>query len=106
MKILTNTNFIKKLIIAIVCTILLNFCFTYNVSYGVEVAIDTAQSFGGKLMPYIVDFATAIADVFGSLVQFGLTGEYMNATEDKGSAIILGNGTEKNRRKRLLGRPK
>lgn len=76
MKIFTNKNFAQKLILAIVCVILLNFC----IAPGVQ-----AASFGGKMMGLIRSFATSIADVVGSLVQFGVTGNWIWAIDEKGS---------------------
>lgn len=64
-------NFIQKLIVSIVCVLLLNFCLAPSTQ---------AASFGGKMMEYIRDFATAIGDVMASTVQFGVTGEWNWAT--------------------------
>ena len=79
MKILTKHNFIRKLVIAIVCVTLLNFCFAPK-----------SMAWGGKMMGYIRDFSTAIADTMASLVQYGLTGKWMSATDGKGSGSPSG----------------
>ena len=60
MKFFTNKNLIQKLVIVFVCVILLNFCMAPRVY---------AADFGGKLMKYIRQFATALADVTISVVQ-------------------------------------
>lgn len=71
MKRLTQKNFIQKLIVSIICVLLLNFCLAPSAQ---------AASFGGKMMEYIRDFATAIGDVMASIIQFGVTGEWYSAT--------------------------
>lgn len=76
MKIFTNKNLIQKLVIALVFVTLLNFCFAPKVR----------AEFGGKMMGYIRDFATALADVAISVVQFGMTGQWTYAVDDKGAA--------------------
>lgn len=87
MKIFTNKNFIQKLIIAIVSVILLNFCFAPPVH----------ASFGGTLMDLMVSFSTAIGDVVGSLVQFGVTGKWGPAVDENGSGqVLLEEGEERN----------
>lgn len=78
MKIFKTKKFTHKLIIAIVCIILFNFCMAPNVH-----AIGT--SFGGKMMSLVSDFSTAIADVIASLVQFGLTGHLWWPVDDAGT---------------------
>lgn len=75
MKIFTNKNFIQKLIIAIVCIIMLNFCAVPKVQAG----------WGGSMMGVVTDFVAAIADVAASLVQFGVTGEWKWAVDDSGT---------------------
>ena len=75
MKLLRNKNLIQKLIIAIVCITLLNFCMAPKVQ----------ADFGGQMMSYIRDFATAIADVAVTVVQLGLTGEWNYAVDSTGS---------------------
>lgn len=75
MKIFTNKNLIQKLIIAIVCITLLNFCMAPKVQ----------ADFGGKMMSYIRWFATALGDVAITLVQFGVTGNWTYAVDDKGT---------------------
>lgn len=75
MKIFTKKNFIQKLVIALVCVIMLNFCAVPKVQAG----------FGGMMMDYVTDFLTAIADVAASLVQFGVTGEWKWAVDDSGT---------------------
>lgn len=72
MKIFTNRNLIQKLIIAIVCITLLNFCMAPRV---------LAADFGGKLMTYVRDFATVLGDVSITLIQFGLTGKWIYAVD-------------------------
>lgn len=79
MKKITNKNFIQKLIIAIVSVILLNFCFAPPVH----------ASFGGTLMDLMVSFSTAIGDVVGSLVQFGVTGKWNPAVDKKGTGEVV-----------------
>lgn len=76
MKIFTNKNLIQKLVIALVFVTLLNFCFAPKVR----------ADFGGKMMSYIRDFATALADVAISVVQFGMTGQWTYAVDDAGAA--------------------
>ena len=72
MKNFMQRGFVQKLIISIVCCmIMLNFCITSTVQ----------ASFGGKLMTHIIDFAAGIADVIGSIVQFGLTGHLDSAVD-------------------------
>ncbi len=78
MRNLIGRNFRKKLIIAILCVILINFCFAPKVQ-------GVAETFGGEMMVLIRDFSRGLADVIGSLVQFGLTGRFMPATDIKGS---------------------
>lgn len=80
MKLLRNKNLIQKLIIAIVCITLLNFCMAPKVQ----------ADFGGKMMSYIRDFATALGDVAISLVQFGVTGNWTYAVDEKGSGEVQG----------------
>ena len=75
MKLLRNKNLIQKLIIAIVCITLLNFCMAPKVQ----------ADFGGKMMEYIRGFATALGDVAISLVQLGVTGSWTYAVDDKGT---------------------
>lgn len=76
MKIFTNKNLIQKLVIALVFITLLNFCFAPKVR----------ADFGGKMMSYVRDFATALADVAISVVQFGMTGQWTYAVDDAGTA--------------------
>ncbi len=59
MKIFTNKNLIQKLIIAIVIVTLLNFCMAPRVN----------ADFGGKMMSYVTNFATALGDVAISVLQ-------------------------------------
>ena len=80
MKNFTQKGFIQKLIISIICCmIMLNFCITSTVQ----------ASFGGKLMSHIVDFAGAIADVVAEVIQLGLTGEWMWATDAKKTGEVV-----------------
>lgn len=83
MKKFTNKKFMQKLIIAIVSVIMLNFCITPPVQ----------ASFGGTLMSMMIDFSTAIADVVGALVQFGVTGKWIDAVDGKGSGKVVVLGT-------------
>ncbi len=92
MKFFTNKNVKQKFIISIVCIILLNFCLAPNVK--------AASSFGGKMMGLIRDFVTAIADVGGSLVQLGLTGKWIWAVDNNGTADTSRSGAE---RTKILG---
>lgn len=85
MKIFTNKNLIQKLIIAIVCITLLNFCMAPKVQ----------ADFGGKMMSYIRDFATALGDVAISLVQLGITGKWTYAVDDKGTGQVQNVSNEK-----------
>ena len=78
MKIFTNNSIMKKIIIALVIVTLINFSFAPSVQ---------ASSFGGKLMGYIRDFVTALADVSISVIQLGITGEWKYAVASKGSAV-------------------
>ena len=66
MKIFTKKNFIQKLVIALVCVIMLNFCAVPKVQAG----------FGGMMMDYVTGFVEAIADVAASLVQLGVMGDW------------------------------
>lgn len=77
MKIFTNKNLIQKIIIALVLVMSLNFCFAPSVH----------ATFGGKLMGYVRDFATALADVAISVVQLGLTGQWTYAVDEKDTAV-------------------
>ena len=76
MKIFTSKSFTNKFIISIVCVILLNFC--------IAPCVKAETSFGGKMMSIIRDFVTAVADVAASLVQLGVTGEWMYAVDKEG----------------------
>lgn len=76
MKIFTNNSIMKKTIIALVIVTLINFSFAPSVQ---------ASSFGGKLMGYIRDFVTALADVSISVIQLGITGEWRYAVAPKGN---------------------
>ena len=78
MKFFTSKNFIKKLAFSIITfVILLNFCATPSVN--------AKTTFGGTMMTYMRDFATAIADVAATLVQFGVTGEWSYAVDEEGT---------------------
>ncbi len=79
MKIFTNKNLIQKLIIAIVCVTILNFCMAPKVK----------ADFGGQMMSYIREFVTALGDVVISVVQLGLTGEWVYAVDEAGSGISV-----------------
>lgn len=81
MKFFTQKSFTQKLIISIICIVLLNFCMAPSVQ---------AASFGGKMMKYIRQFATALADVLASAIQLGLTGEWMYAVDNEGSGSTSG----------------
>lgn len=88
MKIFTSKNLISKLIISILaCLILVNFCMAPSVKA-------EGTSFGGKMMSIMRDFTTAIADVAGSLVQFGMTGKWTDAVDSKGTGVPDGSGSK------------
>lgn len=74
-------SFTRKLIISIICIVLLNFCMAPSVQ---------AASFGGKMMKYMRQFATAIADVAATVVQLGLTGKWQYAVDNEGSGVPSG----------------
>lgn len=82
MKIFTKKSFTNKFIISIICITLLSFCTAPFVS-PVKAADDDV--FGGKMMGMVRDFVRDVADVAASLVQFGLTGEWIYAVDEKGS---------------------
>ncbi len=79
MKLFTNKNLIQKIIIAICCITLLNFCMAPRVQ---------AATFGGTMMKYIREFATALGDVAISLMQLGLTGRWTYAVDEKGTGEV------------------
>ena len=64
--------------------LLLNFCFT---PFTGKVSAQTESTFGGKMMGIVRDFVTGIADAAASLVQLGVTGEWMNAVDEPGSGV-------------------
>lgn len=82
MKFSRKKGFGKKLIISIICIVILNFCFT---PFWGKVSAQTESTFGGKMMSLVRDFATGIADAGASLVQLGVTGEWLNAVDRPGS---------------------
>lgn len=84
MKFFTRKGFKHKFIISIICITLLNFCFT---SFVHPVKADDGDIFGGKMMGIIRDFVREVADVAASLVQLGVTGEWIYAVDSKGSGI-------------------
>lgn len=79
MRIFTEKSFRQKLIIAIVCVLLLNFSFASTVR--------AETTFGGTMMSYLRDFVKAVADVFGSVVQLGMTGKWIYAVDKEGTGI-------------------
>lgn len=79
MKIFTSRKICSKFIISVVCITLLSFCMPVT---RVQAA---GTSFGGKMMGLMRDFATGIADVAASLVQFGVTGEWRDAVDYAGT---------------------
>lgn len=82
MKFSKKKGFCEKLIISIICILLLNFCFT---PFTGKVSAQTESTFGGKMMGIVRDFVTGIADAAASLVQLGVTGEWLNAVDEPGS---------------------
>lgn len=84
MKFFTKKSFTNKFIISIISITLLNFCITPFVS---PVKAEDGDIFGGKLMGMVRDFVRDFADVAASLVQFGLTGEWIYAVDVKGTGI-------------------
>ncbi len=84
MKFFTKKSFTNKFIISIICITLLNFCITPFVC---TVKAEDGDIFGGKLMAMVRDFVRDLADVAASLVQFGVTGEWIYAVDVKGTGI-------------------
>ena len=78
----TENNFIRKLIISVICVVMMNFCFA---------PISRAADFGGKMMGYVRDFLTGLTDSAASLIQLGVTGKWSTATAGKGSGKPEGN---------------
>ena len=82
MKIFTNKNLIQKVVIVFLCVFLLNFCMTPSVQ----------ASFGGSLFTPMKEFITAVADIFITLVQWGITGNWIPAVDDRaGTPVIMEN---------------
>lgn len=77
MKIFTNKNLIQKLVIALVVVTLLNFCIA---------PVTRAESFGGKLFSPMKSFLTTIGDIFITLIHWGVTGDWVYAVDDAGTA--------------------
>lgn len=80
MKIFTNRNFIQKLIMAIVCITLLSFCTAPKVQ----------ASLGGEMLGLLTPFVTFMADSIGTLVQYGMTGKWIPATDLAGTGTSVG----------------
>ena len=80
MKIFTNRSLIQKIIITFVCVFLLNFCIAPTKVH--------AGTLGGTLLTPIRDLATFLGDVAISLVQYGITGEWIWATDSDGAVDI------------------
>lgn len=76
MKLFTNKNLIQKLVIAIICVTLLNFCCVPRVQ----------AAYGGKLFEPMKAFLTAIGDISMSLIQWGVTGKWTDAVDNEGTA--------------------
>ena len=93
MKFFTNKKLIQKLIIIFVCIFLLNFC----------IAPTRVQAAGGKLFAPVKLFATAIADIFISTVQWAITGQWISAVEDNSGE--LGENADKDFWKRKIDFP-
>ena len=81
MKIFTNKNLIQKLVIAIVCVTLFNFC---------VMPTKVHAGIGGELFDLLKDFTTFIGDIAVSLIQWGFTGEWSFAVDEKESATVDG----------------
>ena len=77
MKIFTNKNLIQKVIIVFLCVFLLNFCMTPSVQ----------ASFGGSLFSPMKKFITVVADIFITLVQWGITGNWISAVDNSTNAV-------------------
>lgn len=77
MKIFTNKNLIQKLVIAIVAITLLNFCMAPR---------SQAAKIGGTLFKPMKEFLTTVGDVFMSLLYYGVTGDWIDSVDEKGSA--------------------
>ncbi len=90
MKIFTNKNLIQKLVIALCVVTLLNFCMAPKVQAAL------LGDFGGVMMKYIREFSTALGDVAITLIQLGLTGDWIYAVDVEGSGTQT-DGTEKGR---------
>ena len=82
MKIFTNKNLIKKLIIAIIVITLLNFCIT-----PMQVK---AASIGGILAKPVRDLAVTIGDAIISIAQYGVMGTWIDAVERGANAKNTG----------------
>ena len=83
MKIFTNKNLIQKVIIVFLCVFLLNFCMTPSVQ----------ASFGGSLFSPMKKFITVVADIFITLVQWGITGNWISAVDNSTGAVVLENSS-------------
>ncbi len=85
MKIFTNKNLTKKIIIAFVCVFLLNFCVT-------PTRVEAGDGkIGGDLLQPIKDLVTFLGDMTISLVQYGITGRWISAKDSSGSVTIDSN---------------
>ena len=83
MKIFTNKNLIQKVIIVFLCVFLLNFCMAPSVQ----------ASFGGSLFSPMKKFITVVADIFITLVQWGITGNWISAVDNSTGAVVLDNSS-------------
>ncbi len=77
MKIFTKKNLIQKIILVFLCVFLLNFCMAPHVE----------ASFGGSLFSPMKKFITAVSDIFISLVQWGITGNWISAVDNSSGAV-------------------
>ena len=84
MKIFTNKNVLQKLIIAIVAVTLFNFCIAPT---KVQAKID-----GGDLFIPMKDFLTVVSDIFITIVQWGITGDWYYVVASPGEATYQNNG--------------
>ena len=84
MKIFTNKNLIQKIILVFLCVFLLNFCMAPSVQ----------ASFGGSLFSPMKKFLTTVGDIFITLVQWGITGEWISAIDNTADAVETDKGKE------------
>ena len=77
MKIFTNKNITQKLVIAIVIVTLFNFCFIPKTVHA---------AWYGSLFKPMKAFLTTVADIFMTLLNWGVTGDWIYAVDDKNMA--------------------